>query len=391
MNRLKVWVVGRGIPSPHNKMLGSFELEQAQALEKAGLDVVYIGISVRSAQNLRNVGFSTNDDFSIPAYSFNFPIGRAFSQTITDKIFNTAFSVISKKIVKEHGMPDIIHIHYPAQRPYDCLRKMQAQGVKIVATEHWTKVQDMTIGEIPRRNLVTFVSECNSFICVSSALKKSVIELTGTSRRIEVVPNLVNSYFNIQTRKKDSKFNYIVSGRLVEHKQVDKVVKAFIETFGKDENVSLTIAGSGEQYSAIKSMIEKESREKQIHLLGSVSREKMAEIMGSADALITYSRMETFCVPVIEAWMCGKPVIASGDIPVMADNPDERLGMTVDCNDDISLKKALKLMRSDYKRYDADLIRFYAINHFSENAISERLMDVYRRKADTEKYHVHEE
>ena len=34
VNKLKVWVVGRGIPSPENKMLGSFELEQAQALAR---------------------------------------------------------------------------------------------------------------------------------------------------------------------------------------------------------------------------------------------------------------------------------------------------------------------------------------------------------------------
>lgn len=377
MNRLKVWVVGRGIPSPHNKMLGSFELEQAQALEKAGLDVVYIGISVRSAQNLRNVGFSTNDDFSIPAYSFNFPIGRAFSQTITDKIFNTAFSVISKKIVKEHGMPDIIHIHYPAQRPYDCLRKMQAQGVKIVATEHWTKVQDMTIGEIPRRNLVTFVSECNSFICVSSALKKSVIELTGTSRRIEVVPNLVNSVFITKPKKTDNSFTYVVSGRLVEHKQVDKVVQAFIKVFNKDEDVTLTIAGGGEQYTIIKGIIEKESREEQIHLLGPVSREKMANIMASSDALITYSRMETFCVPVIEAWMCGKPVIASETIPVMIDNPDDRLGLTVDEYKTEALESALVKIIKMRADYDADYIKNYAMHHFSEDSIASRLIEIY--------------
>ena len=377
MNKLKVWVVGRGIPSPHNKMLGSFELEQAQALEKAGLDVVYIGISVRSAQNLRNVGFNTNDDFSIPAYSFNFPIGRAFSQTITDKIFNTAFSVISKKIVKEHGMPDIIHIHYPAQRPYDCLRKMQKQGVKIVVTEHWTMVQDKSIGEVSRKNLADFVSESNSFICVSSALKKSVIELTGTSRRIEVVPNLVNSVFITKPKKTDNSFTYVVSGRLVEHKQVDKVVQAFIKVFNKDEDVTLTIAGGGEQYNAIKDIIDKESREEQIHLLGSVSREKMAEIMAKSDALITYSRMETFCVPVIEAWMCGKPVIASNSIPVVADNMDERLGIATDPEDINTLEKAMIDIRNQYHEYDAGCITEYASNHFSEGAIAQQLTELY--------------
>lgn len=39
-----------------------------------------------------------------------------------------------------------------------------------------------------------------------------------------------------------------------------------------------------------KDIIEKESRDGQIHLLGPVSRGKMAEIMMKSDALITYSR-----------------------------------------------------------------------------------------------------
>lgn len=378
VNKLKVWVVGRGIPSPENKMLGSFELEQAQALAKAGVDVVYLGISVRSAHNLRNVGFSIKNDFLVPVYSFNFPIGRVFSQTITDKVYDMAFATLSKRVVKEHGMPDIIHIHYPAQRPYNGVRKMQKQGVKIVATEHWTKVQDMTIGEIPRRNLVTFVSECNSFICVSSALKKSVIELTGTSRRIEVVPNLVNSVFKTNLSKTNNTFAYVVSGRLVEHKQVDKVVQAFIGVFDKNENVTLTIAGGGEQYNTIKEMIDKESREEQIHLLGHVSREKMAEIMMKSDALITYSRMETFCVPIIEAWMCGKPVIASRSIPVMLDNPDDRLSIAVDENNIETLKLALRRMYVTKKEYNSEIIMQYAQENFSEVAIAQRLTEIFR-------------
>lgn len=377
MNKLKIWVVGRGIPSPKNKMLGSFELEQAQALAKTGVDVVYLGISVRSARNLCNVGFSTNDGFSIPVYSFNFPIGRVFPQTITDKVYDTAFAALSNRIVKEHGMPDIIHIHYPAQRPYDGLRKLQKQGVKIVATEHWSKVQNKTINEKSKKNIIDYVNESNAFICVSSCLKQSVMELTRPSKEIIVVPNLVNSAFNNQSCPRGDCFNFIVSGSLFEFKQVDKVVHAFIKVFEQNENVSLTIAGGGEQYSTIKDIIEKESREDQIHLIGPVSREKMANIMASSDLLVTYSRMETFCVPVIEAWMCGKPVIASKTIPAMIDNPDNRLGLTVDEYKIETLESALRTIIEMRTDYDANYIKNYAMNHFSEESIALRLVEIY--------------
>ena len=102
MKKLRVWVVGRGIPSSQNKMLGSFELEQALALAKSGIEVVYLGISVRSARNLRYVGFSIIDGFSVPVYSFNFPVGRVLPQAVTDKVYDMAFTVMSKRIIKRY-------------------------------------------------------------------------------------------------------------------------------------------------------------------------------------------------------------------------------------------------------------------------------------------------
>ena len=99
--------------------------------------------------------------------------------------------------------------------------------------------------------------------------------------------------------------------------------------------------------------------------------------MASSDALITYSRMETFCVPVIEAWMCGKPVIASETIPVMIDNPDDRLGLTVDEYKTEALESALVKIIKMRADYDADYIKNYAMHHFSEESIASRLIEIY--------------
>lgn len=379
MNKLKVWVVGRGIPSPQNQMLGSFEFEQARALSKEGVDVVYLAFSMRSAKNIHNLGLCITTESSIPVYSYNFPLGRVLPQTITDKVYEMLFSTISKRIVDQYGIPDVIHVHYPSQRTYEGLKELWEQGVCIVATEHWSKVQNKEIDAVSCRRLTAFMDNCDAFICVSSLLKHAVIELTGTLRDIVVIPNLVSSAFYSVPHETKGCFNYVVSGRLIESKQVDKIIRAFIDVFDKNDKVSLTIAGGGKQHKFLKTIIEKGSREKQIHLLGSVSREKMAEIIAASNALVTYSRTETFCVPIIEAWACGKPVIASKDIAVVIDNPDERLGITVDCNNIDDLKRALQYMRHHYDKYDAEFIRNYANYHFSEKAISEQLIAEYNK------------
>ena len=376
---MKVWIIGRGIPSSKNKMLGSFELEQAQALEKKGVDVIYIAMSVRSGRNLQHIGYRFTVEKKVPIFSINFPIGRLFPQKITDGLFDIFLKYLSKIIIKKYGMPNIVHVHYPAQRSYRFLERIQKKGVKIVATEHWSKVQDKTLNIKSLQNIKEFAHKCDSFICVSSCLKQSVLELTGVKRKVFNVPNLVNPYFTNNSISNNSceDFRYVVSGRLVDCKRVDKVIRAFISVFSKDEKVSLFIAGGGAEYSKLKQIIDEEEREKQIHLMGTVTRVRMAELLASSNVLVTYSELETFCVPIIEAWMCGKPVIATDSIPVMIENNDSRLGLTVEHNNVESLEKALLDMRDSWNEYDSKWIENYARNHFSESAVAQRLLDIY--------------
>ena len=108
---MRVWVVGRGIPCKRNGMSGSFEFAQAKMLEKHGVDTVYFAVSVRSARNLMNLGFSHMKQDGIAVESFNFPPGRLLSCKKKDAIFNYAFRKLAQNAIKKYGIPDIVHIH----------------------------------------------------------------------------------------------------------------------------------------------------------------------------------------------------------------------------------------------------------------------------------------
>ena len=172
-------------------------------------------------------------------------------------------------------------------------------------------------------------------------------------------------------------FRFIASGRFVPIKQYDKIVNAFIDVFQNDKRVSLTLAGNGKEYGKIASIIMKRDAIDQVHLLGTVSRIDMATIMSKADVLVVYSKMETFCVPVVEAWMSGKPVIATNTTSVFSDNQDDRLGTIVDCNDIESLKKGFIYIYQHYSQYDSKWISNYAKTNFGEEAVFKIISDVY--------------
>ena len=92
---MKVWVVGRGIPSRHNQMMGSFELEQAQILARRGCDVRYIAVSMTSLKNWRHAGYRHLEKNGLKVDAFGFPLGRFFPHTTVNALFERSFRHIA--------------------------------------------------------------------------------------------------------------------------------------------------------------------------------------------------------------------------------------------------------------------------------------------------------
>ena len=374
-----VWVVGRGIPRKKNKMLGSFELEQAQMLKRNGIDVYYICFNVRTIRRWEHFGFHYDMEGEIETVSFNFPIGRVLPNKAKVYAEKIAFDKISRKLIKEKGLPDIIHVHYPTQHAFSVFSTMQLKGVKIVATEHWTKVLGKNLEEPYLSNLKSFVKKADAYCCVGSSLKKAIEEKVTDKSNIIIVPNVVNQVFASShiNHTVHTEFIFLCAGRLVKVKQFDKIAKAFLNVF-KEENVKLIIAGGGEELKNIQNIIENKKGENKVCLLGEVSRYEMAELMRDCNVLVTYSRLETFCVPIIEAWACGKPVIAT-TVTVFSDNPDPRLGIMVDWQDQKTLEEALRRIYETYNTYNPEWIKKYAEDNYSENAIAGKIKDIYSK------------
>ena len=375
---MRIWVVGRGMPSKRNNLMGSFELEQAQMLARAGMDVCYFGVNVRSARDLKGLGYRYSSVGSVKTASFNFPIARFMNWAASMRIAVKCFRALADNMVKRYGMPDVIHIHYPALWMYDAFEPFQKKGVRIVATEHWSRVMEKQIDGVHSESLRDFSKKSDALICVSSGLERSIRELTGTKRDIYVIPNFVSSAFSIKSEPHKS-FNFICVGRVIPIKQFDKVVSAFIEVFKNKSDAVLTVAGGGSDFGKLSRIVADAGAHDRVKLLGTVPREKMAEVMASADALICYSVYETFCVPIIEAWMSGKPVIVPSSLPLAQDNNDERLEKLVDYSDTETLKAAMLEMYNDHSRYDSEWIAAYANERFSEQAVSKQLTGIYQQ------------
>ena len=111
---MKIWVIGRGFPSKKNRMLGSFELEQAKMLADEN-DVTYIAqiFTYLPSKGTPGVLYKTFMDENVRVCCRTVPyFPHKFKIYLKNYIRHT-WDKMLRKIEDQFGTPDVIHIHYP--------------------------------------------------------------------------------------------------------------------------------------------------------------------------------------------------------------------------------------------------------------------------------------
>ena len=371
---MKIWVIGRNYPLPQNGMQGSFELEQAKMLASHGNDVSFLACCLHPTKRIKGRGIHSWNDENVKTYTLSaIFLPRVYPLYFT-KWRNRLWMKLLEEAERENGLPEVIHIHYPAMLMLsDILSMYKDKGVRIVATEHWTKVLAKKLDKLELKEYKKYKVSIDKFICVGSPLAASVKDLVNVEPVI--VPNVVNPLFKPSTEKHEG-FRFVAVGRLVPVKQFDKIIEAFADCFGNNKDVSLMIIGGGPEKDKLQILIEERHIGDRVKLMGSQDRKHTAELVSNSDSLICYSRFETFGVPIVEAWACGIPTTTTTAAAVI-DNFDERLGVEVPYDDINDFKEKLKYIYENCSFYNKEFISEYAQGHFSEDAVYQRLKEVY--------------
>ena len=378
---MKFWVIGRHYPAVNNRMRGSFEIEQAKMMARGGHDVTYIAVVFHPYKKIRNWGFATWEEDGIRVCGYSCPF---FPERMNVEMAEFRAKVLKRalqKVEKTTGLPDIIHVHYPTMiTDPDVVLGYQKKGCAVVCTEHWTSVQAKTINEREKKQLTKYVDGADGFICVGTPLKNSVEELTGSKKKITVIPNVVEDIFKPAEKQTGSTYEFITAGRLVKVKQIDKVIEAFSKLLKENQDIKLTIIGQGEEKNKLEQQVEELNIGKYVEFTGTLPRESVAKRLANADCLICYSNLETFGVPIIEAWASGIPAISS-DALGFAEYWEDGLGYIVDQNKTEELVEKMKRIMDE--QYDADKLHKFALDHFREEVIRSSIINLYKTIRET--------
>lgn len=380
---MNIWVIGRNYPSKENKMSGSFELEQAKLLAKHGNQISYIAAVFHPVRKIKKWGYYNFQDGVVKVFTYSVPYAPERFYLHFKRFQKKIWDILLEKVKNKQGIPDIIHVHYPTMITIpESVLAYKEVGTHIILTEHWTKILINQIDNFQRKQLIQYVNAADVTISVGEPLKRAILNITGTKKPINIVPNMVSSLFSYQSS--DSKsciYNFITVGRLVPVKQIDQITLAFAQCFAGNKNIHLTIVGDGTERKKIESIIKEYNMASQVTLTGTLSRKETAERISFADSLICFSRLETFGVPIIEAWTCGVPAIGVNGLG-MTNYWNEELGYVVDFDNIEELEQAMQKIYEKRDMFDSGKIRTFALRNFGEDAVYKDLMEIYRKAMD---------
>ncbi len=241
-----------------------------------------------------------------------------------------------------------------------------------------------------RKNSITYrttrlvLRQATLITTVSAELKERIIEMGIPGDKIIVVPNGVDPDFatrheNMDVRKmmnvpKAARvFGFV--GRLIPVKDPMTLMRAFAKLSANRNDVYLILVGDGELRRPLQEEARKLAVSERVRFSeGLVPLEQVASYMQAFDYLCVSSKAEGWPNVILEAMVCGKPVIAT-DVggnreAVITDG----LGLLVPAQDPDALSNAMdQALRAEW---DGKSIMQYAKSH-TWNEVGKRYFEIY--------------
>lgn len=188
----------------------------------------------------------------------------------------------------------------------------------------------------------------------SNSMKKEISGWGIDPSTIEVMPlgveiSRMSAGDGFRVREKyglGDRFLLMYVGRLVNFKHVDELIQAVSMV----RDVGLMIVGGGPERERLEMLAKELHVEERVKFAGMVPDAELPDYYSACDALVTASRHEGFCVPIIEAMAAGKPSIVP-DLAAMPETAGEA-GLIYKSGDIKGLAEKIKMLTSDRALYE---------------------------------------
>ena len=230
-----------------------------------------------------------------------------------------------KELFEEIHADDLLILSYSIYDPYfENFIKLQCTKICYfhgVTSPDLLREFDPQTAELCRKSFeqIKKFSTFNKLIVNSLYTKESLVKHVD-ELKIDIIPPVFMdmSVFNqkIVARKMPNDLELLMVGRVVPHKNIELGVEVVKELQSSGKNIRLTIVGGIANYEYFKYLINLGNRLDvldNIIFLGAIHEDGLFDIFRRSNLLLSTSKHEGFCVPVLEALYFGlTPLVLKG-------------------------------------------------------------------------------
>jgi N-acetyl-alpha-D-glucosaminyl L-malate synthase BshA len=300
--------------------------------------------------------------------------------------YSLALATKIVEVTRHHDL-DLVHVHYAVPNAVSALlaRSILApRPLPVVTTLHGTDItlvgNDPSFVETTRWG----IEQSDAVTTVSEALRRSTIDIFGTRRPIEVVPNFIEPprYERVAgspgarrwARPGERVLVHISNFRPV--KRVDDVVEVF-HRLRERFPVRLVMVGDGPERARVEQRCRQHGTCGEITWIGNLPL--VEEVLVGADLFLLPSESESFGLAALEALACKVPVIATraGGLPEVV--VDGECGLLYPVGDVAGMVEGAARLLADepLRQAFAEAGRKRAVEQFAVDHVVARYRAVY--------------
>jgi len=387
-NPLKVLFLARWYPNRYDPMLGLFVQRHAEAANlfcKVG--VVHTHIVEHEKIKGFEVEFKVINSVPTASIYYNNPKLNLLLIAPVAKIlrFYKANNIGIRKIRKEMGGFDIIHVHILTRFGVIALFYKWLKGIPYIVSEHWSRYLPLT-GDFKggfRKWLTRLVvRNASAITTVTHNLAKAMQNHGLSNPNYLVLENVVTedfiNYSENKNQKKEKTTFIHVSCFEDKSKNISGLLHVIKSLSEKRTDFILKLVGEGKDFQLLKQYASDIGlMEETIVFTGLLEGKALVYEVATADLMVVFSNYENLPVVINESFVLGLPVLATsvGGIPEFVNDENGRL---IPVGDEIMLENLLTDFLEGKLNFDKQKIRSGSKNIFSSETIGKKLFSIYK-------------
>lgn len=278
-----------------------------------------------------------------------------------------------KKYLKNNPMPDILHAEVTIPAGYAACLIGQKYNIPVIVTEHASHFYEFFEGE--NAKFANYVLDHAYFTSVSNYMLNMLPKVV---KRKAVIPNLVDTEAFKLDRKPIKKLKIVNVSAFRSGKRIEDLLKAtkIIVDEKKIDDVKLTIVGDGYLNEYYKDKCHELKLDRYVDFVGRKSKEEIAKILNQHNIFVIASRLETFCIPGIEALASGMPIVSTKCCGP-EEYIDSKCGKLVDVEDPHGMANAICDIYKNIDKYDVNYLRSVA-DRYSAKSVCAIAKNIYK-------------